>query len=276
MTDNRDKKPKIDEEVLDATPPNINEPQNDDDSPEPDENEPDDKDLEKKEEEVEEKEDELDEKEEVKPPKKEEKQETEEDKEKQYKAQQTETQIQAAKSKNFVDKVEEAAKLPDPTDEELKTYLLQDGIDLDDLSDIEKLSAKRTLKAERKFDLINEAVKSSKDIDEWAKKIDTFIDSTDGEVKYLKLSGNEADFRRFAMKESHRGVDIEGLLLPAFLQQMPAKEKKRGNLFETSKGGDKQEDVSKITDADEVQRIREKNPREYRRLVKEGRIKLEV
>ena len=78
------------------------------------------------------------------------------------------------------------------------------------------------------------------------------------------------------MQESHRGADIQELLLPAFLHNLPAPVKKTGSLFEKGGGGEKETKPGKITDADQARSLRETNPREYKRQLKAGKIEIEV
>ena len=276
---NKDKNPIIDESILDETPPNINEPQT---SPEEDKSTiPNDEKPIVVEEENNQDEQGLDGKgdtlpEEEIPEDKTLLKETDEQKEQRYKAQQTEAQIQAAKNRDLIDKVDQATKVGDPTPEELRNYVREKGVDWDELTPFEQAMAKDTLIAKKQFGLVNEVVQSTKKIDEWAQKVDAFIDSTDGKPEYKGLSGHEADFRKFVMKESHRGADIESLLLPAFLHNLPTQPRKRNAIFETGGGGEKVEISGKITDADTVANLRATNPREYARLLKAGRINLDV
>jgi len=282
---NKDKAPVIDESVLEETPPDINEPQTVDDTPENQDPNPD---PIKEEPKVEKKAPIIKEKPEdipdmppppVEKPRAEEQPqeviETQEQKDQRYKAQQAEAQIQAAKNKDLVDKVDMAAKIVDPTIDELKNFVKQDGVDWDELTTFEQSMARKTYLSEKRFQLVNEAVQTTKRIDEWATKVDTFIDSTEDKPEFVALSGHEADFRKFAMKEAHRGVPIDSLLLPAFLQQLPTPKKNRGSLFEKAGGGEKEVNVGKITDADTNRTLRETNPREWRRQVKLGNIKIE-
>lgn len=263
---NKDKDLKVDETILDETPPNINEPQSDEDKEEPieedvpveDEKEPDAPVDEPEDKEVEEK------------PVVEE--ETVDQKEQRHKAQQTEAQILAARNRALQDKVDEASKLPEPTVDELKDFVAQDGVDWDDLTPFEQSMAKKTYVSEKRFSLVNEAVQVTKKIDEWAKQVDEFIDSTDSKPEFVKLSGHEADFRKFAMKESHRGAAIDSLLLPAFLQSLPATPRKRGSLFQTGGGGEAPAKPGKIS-LDEAARIRAtQGEKAYKRVVQSGRV----
>lgn len=289
---NRDKKPVIDESVLDEVPPNINEPiVKEDETPENLDPNPDPVVEPKKEPKEEPKPSEPIPSEpipsETKPskpapespplkPRAVSDEETQEQKDQRYKAQQAETQIQAEKNKDLISKIDQASQLPEPTEQELRDYVKSKGSDWDELTVFEQAMAKDTLLSNRRFSLVNEAVQTTKKIDEWANRVDSFIDATDGKPEFVKLSGHEAEFRKFAMKEAHRGVAIDSLLLPAFLSTLPEPKKVRGSLFEDKGGGESPDkNVGKITDADTNRTLRETNPREWRRQVKAGNIKIE-
>lgn len=268
MKDNKDKNPVIDEKILEETPPNINEPQNKDEDPEnkePVEEEP----IENKEEPITPVDAEEDKEVEEEPIVEE---DSEDQKEQRRKAQQTEAQILAARNRALQDKVDEASKLPEPTVEELRSFVAQDNVNWDDLTPFEQSMAKKTYLADKRFSLVNEAVQGNKKIDEWAGKVDTFLDSIEGKPEFVGLNGHEAEFRRFAMKESHRGAAIDSLLLPAFLQNLPTTPKKRGSLFETGGGGDKAEKATKVS-LDDAAKIRAtQGEKAYKRLIKSGRV----
>lgn len=280
---NRNKNPEIDETILEETPPNINEPQtpdpDDPDNVDPNPDKEDNKEDETVESETETetpaKEDEVVEEKPTEEKPVVEKGETDDQKEQRYKAQQTEAQIQAARNRSLIDRVDEAAKIPEPTVEELKAFVAADGVDWEELTVFEQAMAKKSYLAEKRFSLVNDAVQTTKKIDEWATKVDTFIDSTEDKPEYAALSSHEADFRAFCMKEAHRGAPID-ILLGAFLHNLPAPEKKRGSLFERGGGGEKDKNAGKITDADTAATLRQTNPREYKRQVKAGTIQLEV
>lgn len=262
---NKDKTPEIDESILEEESPNINEPQN----PEEEIEEPEEKkkDTEPELPEEVEKTEILDKRE-----KEDEDEKLEEQKEQRRKSQQTEAQILAARNRALMDKVDEASKLPDPTTEELKQYVAQDGIDWDDLSAFEQSMAKKSYLNEKRFSLVNESVQVTKKIDEWAKKVDEFLDTIDGKAEFVKLTGHEADFRKFAMQESHRGAALETLLVPAFIQNIPNQPQKRGSLFQTGGGGEAPDKPSKISVEDAAKIRATKGEKEYRRLIKSGQI----
>ena len=278
---NRNKEPVIDESILDEVPPNINEPQTTDNEPENQDPNPDPVTPPVTETPVEptptDADQELDSPPSPEPaPVIETPTETDEQKEQRFKQQQTEAQIQIERNKALTSKVDEASQIPAPTLEELKVFVAQDGVDWDELTVFEQSMAKKSYLAEKRFTLVNEAVQTTKKIDERAKEVDAFIDSTDAKPEFIELQGHEADFRKFCMQESHRGVDIQSILLPAFLHNLPPVTKKRGDLFPQGGAGEADNSTGKITDADTNKNLRETNPREWRRQVKAGNIIIEA
>lgn len=202
--------------------------------------------------------------------------ETPEDKEKKYRAQQTEAQIQQERNNNLISTINKTTEIPEPTEQELRTYVAQEGVDWEDLTPFEQSMAKKNLLNEKRLSMIQDVAQEAQKVDEWATKVDQFIQSTDSKPEYLALSGNETAFRSFAMQKSHRGTPLE-VLLPAFLHNLPPKEPKRGSLFNRGGGGEapaKPSDV--ITDAQQAANLRLNNPNEYKKLVKAGKIKVEV
>lgn len=202
--------------------------------------------------------------------------ETPENKEKRYKAQQIEAQIVAERNRQLSSKVTEAAQLPEPTEQELKDYVASKGSEWDELTNFEKAMAKDAYVSRKQFSLVHEAVESANKIDEWAGKVDSFIESTDGKPEFLPLSGHEIEFRKFAMQQSHRGVELD-VLLPAFLHSLPAKTPDRRSLFQRGGGPEPEKPKTDvITDADQASQLRQTNPREYARLSKAGKIKVDL
>jgi hypothetical protein len=169
----------------------------------------------------------------------------------------------------------EVKEVPEPTEEDLKAFVRGEGSDWDELTNWEKALAKRTYLTEKKLEAMNEGFQAQKKQSEWSKKLDTFIETTDGKPEYTKLSGHEAEFKRFAMQ--HPENDIQNLLLPAFLHNLPETPLKRGSLMEHGGGGLPPEKPKEgIDDADLAKKLRESDPREYARQLKAGKIKISI
>jgi hypothetical protein len=168
-------------------------------------------------------------------------------------------------------------EVTEPTDEELRKYARDNDADYDDLDTFSKNILKRTLITERKETKRVQAYEEIKKIDTWAGKVEEFVASEENITKYPSLEGQEEDFKKFAMKETQRGVDFD-LLVGSFLYKndfVPAK-KNKGALFLS--GGNSSATPPKplgIT-AGEAETIRIKDPKMYRQLIKSGKIKIEL
>lgn len=178
------------------------------------------------------------------------------------------------RNKNFVDSVDTAAKLPEPTEDEMKAYVKSLGAEWDDLNTFERNTAKRTLMAERKFDIVNQTVQSTRQIDAWSQKVDDYLDDETTKSKFPKLAGREIDFKTYAMKKTHRGADMEILIKSFFFDVKP--KAPRRSLFETANGGEGKKTTGKSLSADEISSLRKNNQKEYQRLLKKGVIDIEV
>ena len=169
----------------------------------------------------------------------------------------------------------EPVEVAEPTENELRAYVAQDGVDIDELTAFEKATAKRNYIIEKRQESINNSFKIQKQSREWSNKIDSFLDSTNNDPKYTELSGHEDEFKQFAL--NHSETDIESLLLPAFLHNLPPIAPKRGGIFIKGGGGQAPEKpVDGIVDADLAAKLRVSDPREYKRQVQAGKIKLEI
>lgn len=184
-----------------------------------------------------------------------------------------EAQILSSKNRKLTETIEEAATLPAPSDEEMKN----EYADWDSLTEFEQKIARNQLHDKKKFDKIHEAVQATKQVDEWAKKVDEFVTAPANLQKYQELDGREAEFRSFSMKESRRGVDFEDLVA-AFLFQaesQPKKPKQKGSLLARPSGGQAPAKPQGLT-LEQIAYIRKTDSRKYKQLVKEGKIKINV
>lgn len=180
------------------------------------------------------------------------------------------------KNEKLVDTIDEAEAMPEPTEDEVRAYALSKGAEYDELDDLTKGVLKDTLWTNKRFNKISEANKEAKNIKDWVAKVDHFVDTPEAVNKYPELLDNAEDFRAFAIKPSRRGMDLEDLAT-AFLYglaQTPVKRNKGASLNE-SHGGGAEPKPQGITE-DQARSIRVNDPKEYRRLIKEGKIKIEI
>lgn len=180
-----------------------------------------------------------------------------------------EAQVLAAKNRKIVETIDEAAQAPEPTEDELR----KEFPEWDTLTEIEQRLFKDNLMNRRKFDLVHSAVQETRKVDEWAGKVDEFLTEKSASEQN-PLEGREDEFRSFAMKPTRRGVDL-GDLVSAFLYTAEPAKKNRGSLLETATGGPKETKPKELT-PDEIKRIRINDPKLYTRLIKEGKIKIDL
>lgn len=153
-----------------------------------------------------------------------------------------EAQVLHAKNKKINEVIETATNLPDPTEEELK----KEFSDWDVMTDTEKRLAKDNLKSTRRFAMLEEVTRESKDIESWNTKVDAFIDDPKTLVDNPELEGKLEDFKLFASKPTRRGVDFSDLV-NAFNgeEAKKTKPKNKGAMFETGTGGPNGKDKPK-------------------------------
>lgn len=192
--------------------------------------------------------------------------------------QRREAEILSHQNKKIVDTIDQAAQIAEPTLDELKQALEKEasGSNWDDLTPLEKSLFKKNFINDRKFAMVHKVTTDIHNIDQWAKKVDLFIDTEQTEQKNKQLLGHEAEFRKFAMIESHRNADMD-LLINAFINKLPPAANRKGSLFPVG-GGDApakpKSDI--ITDAEEAKKMKLQSPKEYAQKVKAGKIKIEV
>lgn len=190
--------------------------------------------------------------------------------------QRREATILHEKNKQLSDAFVKANEIKDPTEEELREQARRDGFNFDDLTDFERVQFKKNLVNERKLQILNEVGSKVTNIDQWAQDVDKFLDDNETNQTNKALFGKEGAFRAFCMKQSHRGVNMS-LLVSAFLHDAPKDTPKhKGSLMLTRTGGERVEKKNNLKDAEYVQNLRKSNPREYQRLLKTGKINIEI
>lgn len=180
------------------------------------------------------------------------------------------------KNKQLSDAFSRANEVTEPTEEDLQKAARSDGFDWDELTNFEKSQFKKNFINEKKLSILNEVGSKVANIDEWAKSVDKFLDDNEVNQTNKLLIGKEGAFRSFAMKESHRGAAMD-LLVSAFLHDLPpAAKKTNGSLMLTRTGGERVEKKNNLQDAEYVQSLRKSDPKEYKRLVSQGKISIEI
>jgi hypothetical protein len=173
-----------------------------------------------------------------------------------------EAQILYAKNKKTMETIQEAGKVAEPTEDEMKVQFP----DWDLMSDTEKSLSKRVYKGEKALGMITQISEESKKVDEWNGKVDTFVDDPESAQKYPKLAGREAEFKAFASKPTRVGVDFE-VLVNAFSYELNTGGGHK-TLFNNGSGGDKPQSTTPT--AEDASTLRKTNPREWERRSKAG------
>jgi len=175
--------------------------------------------------------------------------------------------------------IEEAANIAEPTQEELVSYAKSRGAEYDDLDEFSQNILKDTLINNRRFEKIQNVAQESKQIDAWANSVDTFIEDAVDNSKYPSLGSLGQDFKKFAMKESRRGVDLDDLVASfLFSAERSLKQGTPQKKSVLLSGGNSQAAPIKSAGISDTQAafIRENDPKEYRRLIKSGQINIDL
>lgn len=180
------------------------------------------------------------------------------------------------KNQKLTETIDEASKMPEPTIEELKEYANTQGADYDELDTFSQNILKKTLTNERKMEKIQSVTEESKKIDVWAKKVDEYIETAVDDGKYPSLNTFSNEFKRFAMKESRRGLDLDDLVASFLFNAEKDVSKSRKSLLLSGGNSSAVPPKPKGLTEDQVARIRERDPKEYRRLIKAGKINIEI
>ena len=180
------------------------------------------------------------------------------------------------KNQKLQQTIEEASALPEPTEDEVRAYAKEQGEEYDDLTTLTKNILKKTLHNENKFQKISEAQQEARNIDDWVGKVEHFVDSPEVINSYPDILDNADEFKSFAMKQDRRGMNLQDLAT-SFLYnigQVTAKKNKGAMLMQGGNGATEPIKPAGLTE-DEAKVIRVSDPKQYRRLVKEGKIKID-
>lgn len=198
------------------------------------------------------------------------------DYEERYKESTKEAQLLHERNKQLTEAFQQIDEIKEPTEEELQAAARSDGLYWEELSTTEKLLLKKDFINSRKLAAVQGVVKDVRNIDEWAEKVDGFIDTNDTKQTHKALIGHESEFRAFALKPSHRGLPVE-MLVSHFLMTAEPTAHKKGNLFLTNTGGEKEKPKkSGIDDAERAAQLRMSDPKKYRELLRSGKINIEI
>jgi hypothetical protein len=130
----------------------------------------------------------------------------------------------------------------------------------------EQFIAAQNYRLEQKLTAI-EAKEKQRDADTaWDREISKFA------ISDAKLDGREDEFKKFANKPTHRGVDLS-LLKSAFLNETTTEAKvERSPGLERGSGGTRDVTTTKKWDAETVLNLKKNNPKEFHRLLVSGQL----
>ena len=177
------------------------------------------------------------------------------------------------KQKKMNEAIDEAANLPDPTEEEMRKEYPQ----WDDMDDASRKTATITVKNSRSLEIIKAARAESKNFEAWAEKVETFIKDPKTLVANPDLEGKTDEFGIFATQPTRVGVDFD-ILVSAFLHDATRNMKpKKKEMFPT---GENRSNVKPKPKTDKISveegaRLRKTNYPKYRELLKAGKIETE-
>jgi hypothetical protein len=192
-----------------------------------------------------------------------------------YGASTREAIILSEKNKSFINTVDEAANLPEPTEDELRAYAKEKGGDYDKLDPFAKSMLKDTFVNSVRFNKINSAVQKSKDVEAWGNKVDEFIKDPVTMTTYPQLEGRDRDFISFAMKPTHRGVDM-AILVRSFSYDLKPIKKRARSMFQTGGGGTAPTTPKGELTEKDAEFLRKHDQKEYRRLIKAGKLAIKI
>lgn len=180
-------------------------------------------------------------------------------------------------NQSLVEQLAEVEEIPDPTEEQLKSY----EPDWDSLSDFEKRAVKRSWKQDQRSEQIHKIALATKNDLAWNKQLDRFVDESEAKDEHPEIVKNREEFIKFATKKTHRGVD-PSILADAFVTHLN-RNKPTGDtgtpghrsVFEPGNGGgrEKVKQPKKNTYTPEIlDNIRRTDSKRYRELVMDGTV----
>ena len=189
-----------------------------------------------------------------------------------------EAMILNSKNKKFLETVEEAENIPDPTIDELKEYAKQMGSEYDDLDVFAQNVLKENLLNKKRFGKISGLVAEEKQVAKWVGKVESFLTDETTIQKYPALSGLTDEFIKYATKKNHINADLD-LLVAGFMWKQPNKPVKRSVLLPRSRGGAGAPIVPVSTDLteDDAMVYRKKGDfKKYKQLIRQKKIKTTI
>lgn len=160
-----------------------------------------------------------------------------------------------------------------PTETEMKEkYPLWD-----EMMDLERKFAINQVILEHRVNKTSLTILEIAEDKRWNEGLDRFLEKVEILNQFPGLKGKEKEFREFAKKPTHKGMDLE-VIAKAFLynpEKEPAKEKVPSKpVLEKGSGGGGQPPKTEMSPED-IKLLREQDPKLYNLYVKQGKIKFE-
>lgn len=173
--------------------------------------------------------------------------------------------------------LDEAVDVTEPTVEEMTEFARSKGAHWEDLDEFSKGLLTETFKNSRSLGKIRQAREQARKTEKWADDVEKFVTSEETVSKYPSLEDYQEDFKKFCMRDSRHGMDFEDLVA-SFLYNVPpvSAKKSKGSLLLSRGNGRTAPEKPAGMDADEVALTRMKNPKEYARLIKSGKINFDI
>lgn len=184
-----------------------------------------------------------------------------------YLASTREALVQKSQNERYLEKIEEANNLPEPTDEEMKAAYNT----WDDMDEIQKSLAREAYHTKRYREIVGSLTQEKKQKSEWLQKSEEFITDPQTLERYPQVRGKEKEFLKFVSKDSRINMNFDDAVNAfSYGLAQQTKPKHKGSLLNTATGGEKPEE--KPMELKDIRTIRQKDPKQYQKLVAEGKI----
>lgn len=177
-----------------------------------------------------------------------------------------------SRNKQIREAVENASKIPEPSEEEMRKIY---GEDWDLMTDAERRLVIDNYVNKKRFEILQQAITAGKDLEEWISKVEKF--SSDPKVlnQYPELEGKQGEFVEFASKPTRRGLPLEDVVAAFLFNYEKTMKKPQGKMFEIGSAGPNERQSFRKLDRltpDELARLRKIDYRKYREYLKSHRV----
>lgn len=195
--------------------------------------------------------------------------------EERYKNSTQESLILSSKNKKFLETIEEAESLNEPTEEEVRTYSKELGEDYDNLDKFTQNMLRENLINKKKFSKISDLYADEKEQAKWIKKVDTFLEDIKTKEMYPSVVTKSEEFKKYCAKKTHRNADFE-LLVAGFTSVNMKPTYNKSVLLQRGGGNLNRPKPSSQLTQDDAQVIRNKSQKDYMEMARKGKFKVDV